>query len=121
MEDIKKGLDMLETVELQILGSLYKIKSGNKEGEKDIETVARKCKATCKLLKFKMGVLEKELKDEKKKNSELSNELNKITGEKRKLETELNNSECLFNTYFDDSYEDSETKKARISEEEQLS
>ena len=60
---IVKGLkQFLETLELQILGSLHKMKGGNwKEGEKNIEAVARKCKATCKSIKIKLENLEKQM------------------------------------------------------------
>ena len=120
MQEIKRGLDMLETVELQILGSLHKINSGNMEGGKDIETVARKCKVTCKSLKLKIGLIEKKLENEKQKNHKLTNEVKKIQEEKRKLESELNDSKSLLTSYFDESLEDFESLEARTSEKEQV-
>ena len=53
MEGLKRELKMLETVELQILGALHKIKGARRnEGETDIEIVARKCKASFKSIKL---------------------------------------------------------------------
>ena len=64
MEGLKRELKMLETVELQVLGALHKIKGARcNEGETDIETVAGKCKASCKSIKIELEVLEKELND----------------------------------------------------------
>lgn len=38
MEDIKKSLNYLEAIKLQILGGLHKLEQGNKnEGEHDIK------------------------------------------------------------------------------------
>ena len=52
----------METVELQILGSLHKNQRCKvqraKEQEMDIETVDRKRKASCKSIKMKLEVLE---------------------------------------------------------------
>ena len=64
IEGLKREMKMLETVELQILGVLLKIKGARcNEGQTDLETVARKCKAFCKSIKVKLEVLEKELND----------------------------------------------------------
>lgn len=63
MEDIKKSLGYLETIELQILGGLHKLKRGNKnEGEHDIEKVARKCKANCKSMQIKLDSVQNRLR-----------------------------------------------------------
>ena len=56
---IVKGLkQFLETMELQILGSLHKMKGGN---GKDIKAVARKRKASSKSIKIKLENLKKKL------------------------------------------------------------
>ena len=69
MQDIKREVEMLETVELQLLGGLHKINRGNKDaGQADMEKVAKQCKARCKSIKCKLEMLEKELKAEKEKN-----------------------------------------------------
>ena len=72
MEGITRERKMLDTVKLQILGGLHKIKGARcKEGETDIETAARNCKTSCRSIKIKLEVLEKELNgldDLKEKN-----------------------------------------------------
>ena len=92
---------MLETVELQILGALHKIKGARcNEGETDIETVARKCKASCKSIKIKLEVLEKELNDLdhlKEKNQQLIKQ-------NEKLRADLTNSQSLLENCLDDSF-----------------
>ena len=48
----------------------------NKDGRQaDIEKVAKQCKAQCMSIKFKLEVLEKELKAEKENNIKLSEQL----------------------------------------------
>ena len=101
MEGIKRELKMLETVELQILGGLHKMKSLRcKEGETDIETVARKCKASCKSIKIKLEVLEKELKD----LNDLKEKNQQLIKENEKLRADLANSQSLVESCFDDSF-----------------
>ena len=101
MEGLKRELKMLETVELQILGALRKIKGARRnEGQTDIETVARKCKASCKSIKIKLEVLEKELNDLdhlKEKNQQLIKQ-------NEKLRADLTNSQSLLENCLDDSF-----------------
>ena len=61
----------METMELQLLGSLYKLQYGNKEGFKDLEIIARRVKASCNSIRAKIEVLEKEINKQKKSELEL--------------------------------------------------
>ena len=109
MEGLKRELKMLETVELQILEALHKIKGARcNEGETDIETVARKCKASCKPIKIKLEVLEKELND----LNHLKEKNQQLIKQNEKLRADLTNSQslenCLNNTFMIESAEDLE-------------
>jgi chromosome segregation ATPase len=90
MQDIKREVKMLETG-LQLLGGLHKMNRGNKDARQaDIEKVAEQCKARCMSIKFKLEILEKELKAEKENNIKLSKELCTTREQKQKSEQELN-------------------------------
>lgn len=121
MEDIKKSLGYLETIELQILGGLHKMKQGNKnEGEHDIEKVARKCKANCKSMEIKLQSVQKQmkvLKDENEKLREenkhvksekikLEKELQTLKEEKTKIEVDFNKSQTIMTSFFSNCLED---------------
>ena len=94
---------------LQRLGGLHKMNRGNKDaGQADIEKVAKQCKARCISIKFKLEILEKQLKAEKENNIKLSEELRTTREQKRKLEQELNQSNSLLEDVFNDSPEDLE-------------
>ena len=60
----------METMELQLLGSLYKLQYGNKEGFKDLEIIAERVKASCNSRRAKLEVLEKEINKQKKSELE---------------------------------------------------
>ena len=93
MEAIKKELCTLETVELQLLGSLHKLQSGNKEGLRDVETIARRVKASCKSLRAKIEVVEIEVVEtDMKKQRKTAMELNALNS---KLQSELDNSKSF--------------------------
>ena len=84
-------------MELQILGALHKICN---EGETDIETVARKCKASCKSIKIKLEVLEKELND----LNHLKEKNQQLIKQNEKLRADLTNSQSLLEICLDDSF-----------------
>ena len=120
MEDIKKSLEILETIELQILRELHKITNGNSsEGQKDIEKIARKSKAACKSIKIKLKTIEKDMKnlqDENKKlreeNRDFKNckmELTTLRKEKTAMRAELNKSQSVISNYISDCLHDNKT------------
>lgn len=110
-------MEILETIELQILGGLHKIKSGNStEGEKDIEKVSRKSKASCKSIKIKLNMIEKEMKNLKDENKKLHKENKKLAAyktettklkkEKSDIQEELNKSQSVLSSYLTNSLDD---------------
>lgn len=130
MEDIKKSVEILETIELQILGGLHKIKNGNfSEGEKDIEKVSRKSKATCKSIKIKLTIMEKEIKKIKEENRKLveetkmykniKTEMTKLQKEKTKIQEELNQSQNFLSSYFTDSLDKTDSEEEKDAENSQ--
>ncbi len=72
MEGIKKELAVMETVELQLLGSLHKLQSGNNQGLKDIDTIASRIKASCKSVRAKLDVVERRMVNGKKKRNRIA-------------------------------------------------
>ena len=120
MEDIKKSLDILETIELLILGGLHKITKGkSSEGQQDIEKIARKSKAACKSIKIKLNTIEKDMKNLQEENKKLREEnsdykkckleLTKCRKEKTAMEAELNKSQSVISNYFADCLDDNTT------------
>ena len=96
MEVIKNEIQMVEKIELQILGNLQQVKSGNwKEGEKNIETIARKCKASCKSMKAKLQVIEKKMVD--MIHTAQQNDL--LQRENEQLKADLMKSEILMSSH----------------------
>lgn len=75
MENISPILANLETIELQILGSLFKIKSNNvNDGVHDLEGTARRLKAMVKSLKCRCNPAKEELKNLRKENEQMKDE-----------------------------------------------
>ena len=98
---LKREMKMLETVELQILGALLKIKGARcNEGQTDIETVARKCKASFKSIKIKLEVLEKELND----LNHLKEKNQQLIKQNEKLWADLTNSQSLLENCLGDFF-----------------
>jgi poly(A) polymerase Pap1 len=108
MEGIKKELAVMETVELQLLGSLHKLQSGNNQGLKDIDTIASRIKASCKSMRAKLDVVERRMVNEKKSAIELQRELDKVKASNMKLEIDLNKSTSLLEECFDESWVENE-------------
>jgi hypothetical protein len=92
MDDIRKSIDFLESIDLQILWGLHKMENVNKlEGQHDIERVAKKCKAAFKPIDFKLGIIQKEMKaltDENKKLKHGIQNKTKLEAEVKNLNTE---------------------------------
>ena len=74
MDNIGPILANLEMVELQILGSLFKINSNTtnvNEGVKDLETTARRLKGMVKSLQCKVGAAKQEVDTIRKESSQM--------------------------------------------------
>ena len=72
MDNVISILNNLETVELQILGSLFKIKSKHaEEGVNDLEVTARKLKGSVKSLQCKIRKASQEMEVMKTENKNL--------------------------------------------------
>ena len=65
-----------------------------------METVARKCKASCKSIKIKLEVLEKELND----LNHLKEKNQQLIKQNEKLRADLTNSQSLLENCLDDSF-----------------
>ena len=111
METIKKESGTMETMELQLLGSLHKLQCGNKEGFKDVKIIAERVKTSCKSIRAKIEVVEKEISKQTKTEMELK-ALNS------KLESKLNNSKSILEEYLDESWvendDDNEKKDHKL-------
>ena len=87
MDNVIPILNNLETVELQILGSLFKIKSKQAdEGIKDLEVTARKLKGSVKSLQCKVQKASQDMEKLKTENKQLTMLKEENSSLKRKLE-----------------------------------
>lgn len=87
MENINQTLSNLETVELQILGSLFKIKNNNNISEAvgDLQRTSRRLKAMVKSIQCKVHASQKEIEGLRKENEQLQKLKEENAALKKKL------------------------------------
>lgn len=108
MDRIKKDLQSMEAVELQLLGVLFKLQHNDKQSWSDLQTISRRIKACCCSMRCKLQILEKEMADNLEQKRILSKEVQKMKEEKDDIESQLNDSQAILHEFINESYDEVE-------------